>query len=216
MARLAEQGIAGHDNREDQAVSEARGRKLADRIQVIVAETLRTRVKDPRIGFITITDVRVSKDLRDASVYYTVFGPDADRALTARALESARGLLRSEIGRQTGLRFTPTLALIADALPEDAAAVTELLARARAADDALHQQATQAHYAGDPDPYKKRRAVDEDDADLAAGSELGDVSEAGDADADAGVGDGSEAVDDGRSELDGRGGLRIVDAPARP
>ena len=191
-------------------MSEARGRKLADRIQVIVAETLRTRVKDPRIGFITITDVRVSKDLRDASVYYTVFGPDADRALTARALESARGLLRSEIGRQTGLRFTPTLALIADALPEDAAAVTELLARARAADDALHQQATQAHYAGDPDPYKKRRAVDEDDANLVDGSE------AGDADADAGAGDGSEAVDDGRSELDGRGGLRIVDAPARP
>ena len=191
-------------------MSEARGRKLADRIQVIVAETLRTRVKDPRIGFITITDVRVSKDLRDASVYYTVFGPDADRALTARALESARGLLRSEIGRQTGLRFTPTLALIADALPEDAAAVTELLARARAADDALHQQATQAHYAGDPDPYKKRRAVDEDDADLVDGSE------AGDADANVGASDGSEAVDDGRSELDGRGGLRIVDAPARP
>jgi ribosome-binding factor A len=89
--------------------SEARQRKMADRIKVIVAETLEKRIKDPRLGFITITDVRVTPDIREASVFYTVYGDEESRALTAMALESAKGVLRSEVGKQTGVKFTPTL-----------------------------------------------------------------------------------------------------------
>ena len=107
--------------------SEARQRKLADRIQVIVAESLEKRVKDPRLGFITVTDVRITADLREASVFYTVYGDDAQRQETAAALESAKGLLRSEVGKQTGIKFTPTLAFIPDAIPDTARHVEDLL-----------------------------------------------------------------------------------------
>jgi len=144
----------------------ARARKLADRIKVIVAETLEQRIKDPRVGFLTITDARVTGDLHDATVYYTVYGSDEEKAGTAAALESAKGVLRSEIGRQTGVRFTPTLTFVADAVPENAAAIEDLLAAAAAADAVVHEQAAVAQYAGDSDPYKKPRDLDDlDDED---------------------------------------------------
>ena len=141
----------------------ARARKLADRIKVIVAETLDQRIKDPRVGFVTITDARVTGDLHDATVYYTVYGTDDDKAGTAAALESAKGVLRSEIGRQTGVRFTPTLTFVADAVPENALAIEDLLRAAAASDAEVHERAANAAYAGDADPYKKPR--DEDDED---------------------------------------------------
>lgn len=134
--------------------SEARQHKLADRIKVIVAQTLETRIKDPRLGFVTITDVRVTPDLREATVFYTVYGSDEERASTAEALESARGLLRSEVGKGTGIKFTPTLAFIPDALPDNARHVEELIRQAAAADQAVHARAEGATYAGDPDPYR--------------------------------------------------------------
>jgi ribosome-binding factor A len=140
--------------------SEARQRKLADRIQVIVAESLEKRVKDPRLGFITVTDVRITGDLREASVFYTVYGDDAQRQETAAALESAKGLLRSEVGKQTGIKFTPTLAFIPDAIPDTARHVEDLLRVAAEADAAVHQQAEDATYAGDSDPYRHPREVD--------------------------------------------------------
>jgi ribosome-binding factor A len=145
----------------------ARARKLADRIRVIVAETLEKRVKDPRLGFITVTDVRVTGDLHDATVYYTVYGDDTEKAATAAALESAKGVLRSEVGRQTGLRFTPTLTFVTDVVPEVAAHIEELIERAALADADVHEQATTAAYAGEADPYRRPREdadLDEDDA----------------------------------------------------
>jgi ribosome-binding factor A len=143
----------------------ARARKLADRIKVIVAETLETRVKDPRLGFITITDARVTNDLQQATVFYTVFGDDTEKTSTAAALESARGVLRSEVGRQTGVRHTPSLAFVADAVPENAAHIEDLLAKVAAADAEVHRAAAGATYAGDPDPYKAPRVVDDGDDD---------------------------------------------------
>ena len=122
-------------------VDAARARKLADRIKVVVAETLEMRVKDPRLGFITITDARVTGDLQQATVFYTVLGDETARADTAAALESARGVLRSEVGRQTGVRLTPTLTFIADAIPETAAHIEELLAKVAAADAEVHRAA---------------------------------------------------------------------------
>jgi ribosome-binding factor A len=144
----------------------ARVRRLADRIKVIVAQTLETRIKDPRLGFVTITDVRVTNDLREATVFYTVLGDEAERAGTAAALESAKGILRSEVGAGTGVRFTPTLAFVVDAVPETARHIEDLLASAAAADEAVHAQAVGAQYAGDPDPYRTDHAAEDDDSEL--------------------------------------------------
>ena len=147
-------------------VDAARARKLADRIKVIVAETLEMRVKDPRLGFITITDARVTNDLQQATVFYTVLGDDTEQSDTAAALESARGVLRSEVGRQTGVRHTPSLAFIADAVPETAAHIEELLAKVAAADAEVLRAAATATYAGEADPYKAPRAeADESEGD---------------------------------------------------
>jgi ribosome-binding factor A len=127
---------------------------LADRIRVVVAETLERRVKDPRLGFITITEARVTRDLREATVFYTVYGDETDRAETAAALESAKGVLRSEVGRQTGVRHTPTLAFVADAVPDTARHIEDLLAKAAARDAEVLRAASGASYAGDTDPYR--------------------------------------------------------------
>ncbi|MHB2024549.1 MAG: 30S ribosome-binding factor RbfA, partial [Mycobacteriales bacterium] len=109
---------------------EARARRLAGRIHEVVAQMLERSVKDPRLGMVTVTSVRVSADLHEATVFYTVLGDDTAREQTAAALESARGVLRSEVGRRTGVRFTPNLAFVLDQLPEDAARIAELLAAA--------------------------------------------------------------------------------------
>ena len=143
----------------------ARARKMSDRIKVIVAEMLEKRIKDPRLGFITITDARVTGDLHDATVYYTVYGTAEEKADTAAALESAKGVIRSEIGKQTGVRFTPTVTFVADAVPENALAIEDLLTQAARADAEVQEKAAAAVYAGEADPYKKPRDEDADDLD---------------------------------------------------
>ena len=142
---------------------DARVRKLADRIQVIVAEMLEGKVKDPRLGFVTITDTRVTNDLREATVFYTVYGTDAERADSAVALDSATGIIRSEVGRQLGLRHTPSLEFVADVLPENAQRIEELVTRARQSDSELARVREGATYAGDPDPYRKPDDDDDED-----------------------------------------------------
>ena len=134
--------------------SEARQRKMADRVKVIVAETLEKRIKDPRLGFVTVTDVRVTPDIREASVFYTVYGDEEARQATAAALESAKGVLRSEVGKQTGVKFTPTLEFIPDAIPESAAHLEDLLKQAAEADAQVQAQAAGATFAGEADPYR--------------------------------------------------------------
>lgn len=152
-------------------VDHPRARKLAERIQKIVAQMLDTRVKDPRLGFVTVTDVRVTGDLQHASVFYTVLGDDEARAGSALALESAKGLIRSEVGKQTGIRLTPTLEFIADAVPETAEHLEQALRDAAQRDAEVAALAASATYAGDADPY--RRPADEDD-DAGAGASGGD------------------------------------------
>src|SRR5437764_14109804 len=141
----------------------ARARKLADRISQIVAEMLERRIKDPRLGFVTITEARLTNDLREATVYYTVYGSEQERADSAAALDSATGIIRSEVGRQLGLRHTPSLAFIADVLPENAQRIEELVTQARHADTELAQAREGATYAGDPDPYRKPAEDDDED-----------------------------------------------------
>jgi ribosome-binding factor A len=132
----------------------ARARKLADRIREIVAETLERRVKDPRLGFVTITDARVTGDLQHATVFYTVLGDAEEQVASRAALESAKGVVRSEVGRRTGVRLTPTLEFVADAVPENAAHIDELLQAAAARDADVAALAAKAEYAGDADPYR--------------------------------------------------------------
>jgi ribosome-binding factor A len=141
----------------------ARARRLAKRIVKIVASALEHEVKDPRLAMVTITDARVTADLRDATVFYTVFGDEADHASAAAALASANGVLRSLVGQHTGVRFTPTLAFVLDAVPDNARHLDELLAQARAADAEVARLAAGAKPAGEPDPYRTPRETDGDE-----------------------------------------------------
>jgi ribosome-binding factor A len=144
----------------------ARAAKMADRIKVIVAQRLERGIKDPRLGFVTITDVRVTGDLQHASIFYTVYGTDDERADTAAALKSATGMLRSEVGKNITARLTPSLEFIADGVPENAALIDSLLAEARNRDTEVAALATNATYAGEEDPYVKPHVIaDDDDAD---------------------------------------------------
>lgn len=129
--------------------------RLADRIRVLVAERLEKGLRDPRLGFVTITDVRVTGDLQHASVFYTVYGTDQEREDSAAALKAATGMLRSEVGKGLGVRLTPSLEFIPDALPESADHIADLLREARERDEAVADIASTADYAGDADPYLK-------------------------------------------------------------
>jgi ribosome-binding factor A len=142
-------------------VDAPRARRLAKRIAQIIAHALEHEVKDPRLAKVTVTDAKVTADLRDATVYYTVLPerlastPDITGA--ALALESARGRLRTLVGQGTGVRFTPTLTFVADTVPTDARRMDELLAKAQAADAEVARLANGAQHAGDPDPYRVPR-----------------------------------------------------------
>lgn len=138
--------------------------RLADRIRVLIAERLEKGLRDPRLGFVTITDVRVTGDLQHASVFYTVLGTEEERNASAEALKAATGMLRSEVGRKLGIRLTPTLEFIPDAIPENAGHIEELLREARERDQAVAGLASTASYAGDEDPYVKPRELDAEES----------------------------------------------------
>jgi ribosome-binding factor A len=144
-------------------VNQVRARKLGDRIAQIVAEMLERRIKDPRLGFITVTEARVTGDLREATVFYTVYGSDDEVAGTAAALASATGLIRSEVGKQTGLKHTPSISFSRDTIPDTARTIEDLVARARQADAEVAAAREGAVPAGDADPY--RTPGDDDDED---------------------------------------------------
>lgn len=132
----------------------ARARRIAERIKALVAEYLEYKIKDERLGFVTVTDVRVTGDLQHASVFYTVFGDEAARAASEAAIGDNRGKIRSFVGKGLGIRLTPSLEFIPDALPEGAANIEAALKAARERDEELAKSADQAGYAGDADPYK--------------------------------------------------------------
>ena len=144
----------------------ARARRLAERISKIVAEMLERRVKDPRLGFVTVTETKLTADLREATVFYTVYGSPEEREETAVALRSATGIIRTEVGRQLGLRHTPSVTFVADALPDSARHIDDLVAAAKSADAELARAREGAEWAGDPDPYRKPAEDDDwDDED---------------------------------------------------
>jgi ribosome-binding factor A len=140
----------------------ARARKVAERIKVLVAQGLETLVKDPRLGFVTITDVRVTGDLQNATVFYTVLGGEEQRSASAEVLETYRGRLRSHVGKGLGIRLTPTLEFVLDALPADAAHLDEVMREAQQRDRELAAARERAAYAGEADPYRKPRRPEDD------------------------------------------------------
>ncbi|MDY6051323.1 MAG: 30S ribosome-binding factor RbfA [Rothia sp. (in: high G+C Gram-positive bacteria)] len=141
----------------------ARAARLADRIKVIVAQALERRIKDPRLGFITVTDARVTNDLQHATVYYTVFGSEEEQASTKAALESAKGILRSEVGKNITARLTPTLTFVPDEVPVNAAHIEDLLRKTKERDAELLAAREGAEYAGGEDAYKSTE-TEEDEA----------------------------------------------------
>ncbi len=151
----------------------ARVRRHAERVRELVASVVRTQIKDPRLGMITITDARITADLREATVFYTVLGDAAAQAGTAASLDSAKGLLRSTVGKALGLRHSPSLAFVLDNVQDQAKHIDDLLAAARNHDAEVQRLAAQAQYAGDAQPYR----VEEDDdveIDDSADEEAGD------------------------------------------
>jgi ribosome-binding factor A len=144
---------------------QARIRRHAERVRELVASAVRTQVKDPRLGMITITDARITGDLRDATVFYTVLGDSIAQQETAMALESAKGLLRSTVGRALGLRHSPTLTFTMDDVQDHVKQIDDLLAVAQHADAEVQRRAAGAQFAGDPQPYKVDEPDEADDAD---------------------------------------------------
>jgi ribosome-binding factor A len=134
---------------------------MSVRVREIVANVIEHQIKDARLGMVTITDTRMTPDLHEATVFWTVWGDDATRADSAAALESAKGVVRSAVGRATGLKHTPSIEFVLDAVPENAHHIEELLAKARDEDERVHRAAANAKPAGDPDPYKHALVADE-------------------------------------------------------
>ncbi|GAA2636521.1 30S ribosome-binding factor RbfA [Streptomyces axinellae] len=175
----------------------ARAKRLADLIREVVAEKLYRGIKDPRLGtHVTVTDTRVTGDLREATVFYTVYGDEEARKAAAAGLESAKGVLRSAVGSAAGIKHTPSLTFVADALPENAKTIDEALARARAADEEVRKVSSGASYAGEADPYRKP-GEDADPADEAeVDDDIEDVADAGGDGRGAGGGTGTRGKDE--------------------
>jgi len=140
-----------------------RARKMADRIKVIIAKRLERGLRDPRLGFVTITDVKVTGDLQHASVFYTVYGSIEERTDSAAALKAATGMMRSEVGKNITARLTPSIEFIADGIPENAALIDDLLREAHERDSITERDAGTATYAGEADPYVKPRDYEADE-----------------------------------------------------
>jgi ribosome-binding factor A len=151
----------------DEMSDPAKVRKHAERVRELVASLVRTQIKDPRLGMVTITDARLTGDLREATLFYTVLGDSVAQADTAAALESAKGMLRSTVGKAMGLRHSPSLTFVLDNVQDQAKEIADLLEQARHRDAEVQRLAASATYAGDSDPYKADEPEDDgaEDAD---------------------------------------------------
>jgi ribosome-binding factor A len=136
-----------------------RSQKVADRIKVVVAQLLESKIKDPRLGFVTITDARVTGDLQSAAIFYTVLGGEDERSATAAALDSAKGMIRSAVGHELQTRITPSLEFHLDRLPDTALEMDSLLEKVRAQDAQVAVLRADATYAAGEDAYKQPKII---------------------------------------------------------
>jgi ribosome-binding factor A len=104
-----------------------RAEKVGDQIREVISEILLQELKDPRIGFVTITKVAVSDDLRAARVYYSVFGDAQQKEASYQGLESATGYIKRELGRRMRLKYMPEITFLFDDSLEYGEHIEELL-----------------------------------------------------------------------------------------
>ncbi|WP_427875804.1 30S ribosome-binding factor RbfA [Gardnerella sp. 2492-Sm] len=147
-----------------------RAAKIAALIQRVIASNMESHLHDKRLSSVTITEVRVTNDLQIAKVYWTQLGHEGkeqgERQRAAQALQQAHGRLRSLVGAKAGLRLTPQLQFVYDEVPSEAHEIEDILVAARKRDEELAKARENAQYAGDVDPYKKPREVEETDDDF--------------------------------------------------
>ncbi|WP_182049223.1 30S ribosome-binding factor RbfA [Changpingibacter yushuensis] len=154
--------------------------RVAERIHEIVASMVTSKLKDPRLNLVTITDVRVTGDLQHATIFYTAYGSENELRTAGRGLNAAKGLIRSQIGAGLGLRLTPTIEFVADALPETARSFEDALTATKFRDQEITKASAGAQWAGEADPYKSS----EESAEEASTEEASTDSEEGSADGD--------------------------------
>lgn len=127
-----------------------------------MAEALERAVKDPDLGFVTITDVKVTPDLQHAKIYYTVFGSEAEKKQSTEIIENNKGLIRREVGRGLSIRLTPTIEFVSDEIPVIAAHLNDLLTEAKNRDAEVKELAKNSEFAGEANPYKEAKSPGED------------------------------------------------------
>ncbi len=108
-----------------------RPERLAEAIKKEVSELLRESLKDPRIGFVSITSVEVSRDLRYANIYASVFGEQAQQKSSIEALQKAQGFIRGELGRRIRLRYTPEITFKLDQSISHGSRIIALMAKVK-------------------------------------------------------------------------------------
>jgi ribosome-binding factor A len=113
-----------------------RSEKVAEAIHEMVSELIIKGLKDPRIGFVTITGVKVTDDLHLATVFFTVIGTPEERTATERGLNSARGYIRKELGKSLRMRYIPDILFKYDASVEYGSRIESLLNEITTKDDA--------------------------------------------------------------------------------
>jgi ribosome-binding factor A len=113
-----------------------RMRRVDEAVRAVLSEAIATQIKDPRVGFVTVTDVKTSPDLRHARVYVSVLGGDETRAESLDGLRSAQGFLQRRVASELVLKHTPTLTFAYDGSVDHGMRITELLLLDEAAPDA--------------------------------------------------------------------------------
>lgn len=108
-------------------MSADRMRRVNEAVREVLSDAMKL-LKDPRVGFVTVTDVRTSPDLRHAKVYVSVLGSDSERAATMEGLASAHGVLQTAVNRELRMKRTPTLDFVYDDTAERADRVERMLA----------------------------------------------------------------------------------------
>ena len=116
-------------------MSKQRARRVSEEIKKEAAKIIRDNVKDPRVGFITITSVELSGDLSDAKIYFSVLGEKSSIDETVKALESAKGFIRREIGQRIQLRHVPEIHFLYDHSIEHGTHIDALLEKIKKGDE---------------------------------------------------------------------------------
>jgi ribosome-binding factor A len=108
-----------------------RSDRVGDLLLEVISDLLRKDIRDPRIGAVTLTGVKVSKDLRQAQIYFSLLGRQETRKEVLAGLKSATGFIRSKVGKQLNLRFVPTIEFLYDETEDEAQRIEDLFKRAR-------------------------------------------------------------------------------------